>query len=173
MAVARAPLRIGHGARAPLIDRLLRWRSRPGIGRLARLLLLVWGVDIPSRVEIGKDVVFWHRAQGVVMSPWTTLGDRVHVFHQVTIGGADPELRHDNREDWEGVVIEEDAILCVGAKILAGPTLLTVGRGTVVGANAVLLESTGEYEVWTGIPARRVGTRRGYVPGEPGPRNKL
>jgi serine O-acetyltransferase len=155
-----------------LIDRLLRWRTRPIVGRAARLGLLLLGVDIPPQVQIGEDVVFWHHGQGVVLSPWTTIGDRVHVFHQVTIGGADPELRHDNREDWEGVRIDDDAILCVGAKVLAGPKLLTVGRGTIVGANAVLLESTGEYEVWGGAPAQRLGTRRGYVPGTSEPRNQ-
>jgi len=36
---------------------------------------------------------------------------------------------------------------------------LRVGRGTVVGANAVLLESTGENELWAGVPARKVGLR--------------
>jgi len=28
-----------------------------------------------------------------------------------------------------------------------------------VGANAVLLESTGEWEIWAGVPAVRVGER--------------
>jgi len=36
---------------------------------------------------------------------------------------------------------------------------LKVARGTVVGANAVLLESTGEEEIWAGVPAKRVGFR--------------
>jgi serine O-acetyltransferase len=34
-----------------------------------------------------------------------------------------------------------------------------VRRGSVIGANAVLLESTGEYEIWAGIPAHCVGKR--------------
>jgi len=36
---------------------------------------------------------------------------------------------------------------------------LRVGSGTVLGANAVLLQSTGENEIWAGIPARCVGKR--------------
>jgi serine O-acetyltransferase len=36
---------------------------------------------------------------------------------------------------------------------------LVVAEGTIVGANAVLRESTGPYEIWAGIPARRVGLR--------------
>jgi serine O-acetyltransferase len=34
-----------------------------------------------------------------------------------------------------------------------------VADGTVIGANAVLLDSTEPGEIWTGLPARRVGTR--------------
>jgi acetyltransferase-like isoleucine patch superfamily enzyme len=34
-----------------------------------------------------------------------------------------------------------------------------LARGTVVGSNAVLRDSTAEYEIWAGVPAARVGTR--------------
>jgi serine O-acetyltransferase len=34
-----------------------------------------------------------------------------------------------------------------------------VGKGCVIGANAVLLESTGENEVWVGVPAKHIGDR--------------
>ena len=53
-------------------------------------------------------------------------------------------------------------ILSPGAKVLAKGGELVVGQGTVVGANAVLLTSTGEGEVWVGIPARCTGRRQGW-----------
>jgi serine O-acetyltransferase len=56
-------------------------------------------------------------------------------------------------------VLEDDVILAPGAKVLCKEGLLVVRRGTVVGANAVLLESTGEWEIWAGMPARCVGQR--------------
>lgn len=140
------------------IGRLLELRTKRFIGPLVIQLLSLYNIDIPRQVVLGRDVVFWHRGQGVVMAPRTRLGDRVHVFHQVTIGGADPTLVH-SESSWQGVVIEDDAILCVGAKILAGREELRVGRGTIVAANAVLLQSTGEYEVWGGVPARRLAAR--------------
>jgi serine O-acetyltransferase len=140
------------------IGLLLKLRTKRFIGPLIIQLLSLYSVDVPAQVKLGEDVVFWHRGQGVVMAPRTTLGDRVHVFHQVTIGGADPTLRH-TATSWQGVVVEDDAILCVGAKILAGSEVLRVGRGTIIAANAVLLESTGQYEIWGGIPARRIGSR--------------
>jgi serine O-acetyltransferase len=60
---------------------------------------------------------------------------------------------------FEGIEVDDDAILCPGAKILCGEGILRVGRGAVIGANAVLLESVGENEIWAGVPARRVGHR--------------
>ena len=159
-----------------MIPLLLRWRTVPVLGRMATQILRLYGVDVPALVKLGKDVAFWHRGQGVIISPHTVIGDRVHIFQQVTIGGADPLLRH-GPGTFEGVHIEDDAILCAGAKVLAGSTLLTVGRGTIIAANAVLLTSTGENEIWGGIPARRIGERpsdqlRNTPPGaapDPGP----
>ena len=63
---------------------------------------------------------------------------------------------------FEGIVIEDDVILAPGAKILGKEGVLTVRRGSVVGANAVLLQSTGEGEVWVGIPAHCTGKREGW-----------
>ena len=51
-------------------------------------------------------------------------------------------------------------ILGAHVKIYAPEDGLTVGRGTLVAACALLLESTGEYEVWAGLPARKVGDRK-------------
>ncbi len=36
---------------------------------------------------------------------------------------------------------------------------LTIGAGTVIGANAVLTSSTGPGEIWAGSPARKVADR--------------
>lgn len=45
--------------------------------------------------------------------------------------------------------------MCAGSKILAKDNLV-VGKNTIIAANSVLLKSTGENEVWGGIPARRL-----------------
>lgn len=54
----------------------------------------------------------------------------------------------------------DDAILCAGAKLLFGEETLVVGKGTIIGANAVLTQSTGEGEIWAGIPAKKIGMRK-------------
>ena len=50
-------------------------------------------------------------------------------------------------------------MLFPGCKVLGGAGITRIGRGTIVGANAVVLGSTGEDEIWAGNPARCVGRR--------------
>jgi len=64
-----------------------------------------------------------------------------------------------SQSHFEGIVVEDDAILTTGAKVLCKEGVLHVRRGSVVGANAVLSQSTGEWEIWAGNPARCVGMR--------------
>jgi len=56
-------------------------------------------------------------------------------------------------------VVEDDVILAPGAKVLCSQGVLRVRRGSVVGANAVLLVSTNEGEIWAGVPAKKIGDR--------------
>ena len=70
--------------------------------------------------------------------------------------------RIDNRvlkSDFKGIVIEKGAVLCVGAKIICNKGILTVGKQTIIGANAVLTKSTGEDEIWAGVPAKFIKKR--------------
>jgi serine O-acetyltransferase len=141
-----------------LVERLIYAEKRPVIGKLARQLLLLVGVDVPSVVPIGEGLVVHHRGRGIVVNDRALIGHRVTIYHDVTIGRADVHVRVE-RSSMEAIHIEHDVILCAGAKILGGPGVTRVGWGTVVGANAVLTRSTGEWEVWAGIPARKIGER--------------
>jgi serine O-acetyltransferase len=137
------------------IDRLVYWRRY----RLAREILALYGVEIGATVEIGEDFQLLHRGFGTVIHPDTTIGDRVRIFHQVTIGRADAHILREHSKMLR-VVIEDDVILFPGAKILGGEGITRVGLGTIVAANAVLLNSTGDNEVWAGVPARRIAARQ-------------
>lgn len=59
------------------------------------------------------------------------------------------------------VVIEDDCWLGINVVICPGVTL---GRGTVVGANSVVTSSTLPYSVVAGAPARVIGTRLLFSP---------
>ncbi len=132
-----------------------RW---PLLGKLAYFGLKTLGAEIPVSVAIGEGFLLHHGGVGVVIHPQTTIGNRVGIYPGVTLGRADV-YRPIGKSQFEGIVVEDDVILGAGAKVLCARGVLRVGRGTVVGANAVLLESTGENELWAGIPARKVGMR--------------
>lgn len=127
-------------------------------GRVAYGLLKLLGAEIPRSVEIGPGFLLHHGGMGVVIHPKTVIGARVGIYPGVTLGRADV-YRPASASRFAGIVVSDDAILGAGAKILCDDGVLTIGRGSVVGANAVLMQSTGEFEIWAGIPAKKVGMR--------------
>lgn len=76
----------------------------------------------------------------------------------MTIGQKDAHVPYE-QNNMERVEIGDDVILFPGAKVLGGAGVTRVGNGTIVAANAVLMQSTGENEIWGGVPARKIGDR--------------
>lgn len=146
--------------RRDIYSQLVYARNIPLLGGLAYIILKLLGVEIPRPVKVGDHLELAHGGFGVVIHPQTTIGARVKIYPGVTLGRADI-YRAASQSHFEGIVVEDDAILCPGAKILCREGVLRIGRGSVIGANAVLLESTGENEIWAGVPAKCVGTRNG------------
>jgi serine O-acetyltransferase len=120
-------------------------------------------MEIPVSVAIGPGFLLHHGGMGVVIHPRSVIGARVGIYPGVTLGRADV-YRPASQSAFEGIVVEDEVILGAGAKILCDSGILRVGRGTVVGANAVLTQSTGENEIWAGIPAKKVGLRHENQP---------
>lgn len=141
-----------------LATSLVYARRLPVLGRLAYYALKLLGVELPLSVPVGADFELAHGGFGVVVHSKTTIGNRVKMYPGVGLGRADIYLPAEQSQ-FEGIVIGDDVILSPGAKVLCKQGVLRVGRGTVIGANAVLLQSTGEYEIWAGVPARRLGER--------------
>lgn len=139
---------------------LIRLRPYPIVGPIARWALFYGlGMDIPRETTFGTDIVLHHGALGLVTHPLTSIGNRVHIYHRVTLGRADAHTPID-QSSFQQLVVEDDVWLGVGAVVLGGPGVTTVRRGTVIGANSTLLQSTDEWEIWVGSPARCVGRRR-------------
>jgi len=141
-----------------IYSKLATSRQVPVIGKLAYYLLKFMGAEIPMSVRIGADFELAHGGFGVVIHPKTIIGDRVKIYPGVTIGRSDIHNSIE-RSKFEGIIIEDDVILASGAKVLCKDGTLNVKRGTIVGANAVLLCSTNENEIWAGIPAKMLGYR--------------
>jgi len=143
-----------------LPTRLVYARYWPFFGVLAYYALKLLGVEIPRSVPIGRDFELAHGGFGVVIHSASKIGDRVKVYPGATLGRSDI-YRPAQLSGFQGIVIEDDVILAPGAKVLCKQGILTVKRGSVIGANAVLLQSTGEAEIWAGIPAHCIGKREG------------
>lgn len=121
--------------------------QHPGLRLPARLgsqfARFLTGVEIHPGATIGRRVFIDHGA-GVVIGETATIGDDVLVYHGVTLGGvgASPGRRHPS--------IGDDVLLGAGAKLL-GP--IVIGRGSVVGANAVVLQDAPPNSLVVGVPA--------------------
>lgn len=111
--------------RERIAARYLALSRLPIIWRLGMWLLDQRGMDIPRRVVLGKDVRFPH-ARNVVIHPTSVIGDRVIIYHNVTLGA--------NRTR-TGPIVEDDVLIGTGAVVL-GPVRL--GKGCKIGANSIV-----------------------------------
>ncbi len=62
----------------------------------------------------------------------------------------------EQKNSYQGIVIEDDCWLGTGVKVLDG---VTIGKGSVIGAGAVVTKSIPAYSIAVGVPARVIGHR--------------
>lgn len=123
------------------------WMHKPGLRPLARLISQIargiTGIEIHPGAVIGRRFFIDH-GMGVVIGETAEIGDDVLMYHQVTLGGRSRGRfkRHPT--------IGNNVLLGAGAKII-GP--ITIGDGTKIGANALVVKSVPPNSIVTGIPA--------------------
>lgn len=145
-------------AKTDFYTRLVYARKMPVIGKLFYYFLKLLGSEIPVSVPIGPGFILEHGGFGVVIHSKARIGSGVHIYPGVTIGRADIYLPI-TQSGFKGIEIGDDVILAPGCKVLCKEDTLKVGDRSMIGANAVLLQSTGEDEIWAGSPARCIGQR--------------
>ena len=129
----------------------------PVIGLLLRRLVWLWttrafACDIAIGLRAGGGLYFPH-PYAIVINGAAVLGGNVTVHQGVTIGiESDPNPAVP--------VIEDDVVLGAGACILGG---ITLGRGAMIGANAVVLADVPAGRVAVGVPARILGQGKADV----------
>ncbi len=120
------------GLHAVWLHRVSHWLWRHRLRLLARLFAhgvrAVTGVEIHPGARLGRRVTIDH-GMGVVIGETAEVGDDVHLYSGVILGGLSrkPVKRHPTVED--GVMIGAGAVLL-------GP--IRVGKGARVGAGAIV-----------------------------------
>jgi acetyltransferase-like isoleucine patch superfamily enzyme len=114
------------------------------------------GITVGKNCFIGEYNVI--RGQGGVV-----IGDGVYTGPMVQIVAVNHVYHDPNRPIREqgitadGIVIEDDVWLGAGVKVLDG---VTIGRGSVIGAGAVVVNNIPPYSLAVGSPAKPVKDRR-------------
>jgi serine O-acetyltransferase len=100
------------------------------------------GIDIHPGARIGSHCFIDH-GTGVVIGETTVIGNRVKIYHGVTLGAFSNKAGRLDKEKKRHPTIEDDVTIYPNATVLGGETV--VGRGSIVGGNAWLTESVEPY----------------------------
>ncbi len=105
-------------------------------------------IDIHPGAKIGKNFFIDHGF--VVIGETAEIGDNVTMYQGSTLGGTNPTNGVGGKRH---PTIGDDVIISLGAAIL-GPIM--VGKGSRIGANAVVMKEVPEGATMVGIPAKPV-----------------
>jgi len=134
--------RIAHAlyrAHIPFLPRL--------ISQFARFV--TGGIEIHPGAQIGKRFFIDHGA-GVLIGETTVIGNNVMLYHQVTLGATGWWRSSPGRKQKRHPTLEDDVTIGVGAAIL-GP--ITIGKGSRIGAMALVFESVPSNSIVASKPA--------------------
>ena len=133
---ARHPqLQIGEN---PLRSRVLLFFCRRRVPVLSKFIRIIFNSDIYCRI---RSPMLMPHPYGIVIHSQALVGRGVTVMQFVTIGGKNPGGEN------AAPVIEDDVYIGAGAKIIGN---VRVGRGAIVGANAVVTRDVPPYSTVVG-----------------------
>jgi serine O-acetyltransferase len=103
--------------------------------------------------EIGQGLYLPH-PYNIIIGFGARIGENVTIYNGVSLGERTHIDLDDNKDQLKRYpTIEDNVVIYAGAKIV-GPVI--IGHNSIVGANAVVLDSFPPNSVLAGIPARKV-----------------
>lgn len=162
----RAIYRLSTWPRLDSVKRLRGWHYRSLLERAGKGLRVAQGVRInnPSLVSVGDNV---YLGDGVQLYAWNEriiIGSNVLVAAGVRMitrkhgfGDIDRPISDQGYTN-APIIVEDDVWIGFQAVILPGVTL---GRGSIVGAGAVVTRDVEPYSIVGGVPARTIRRRAG------------
>ncbi len=123
------------------------------LGRLVSSITRFFtGVEIHPGAKICSSLFIDH-GMGVVIGETAEVGCNVTLYHGVTLGGV--SLQKGKRHP----TIKDNVVIGAGAKILGA---ITVGEGSRIGANAVVVKDVPPHSVVVGVPGQVVVRSQPY-----------
>lgn len=126
----------------PLLPRAISEMSR-----------FITGIDIHPGARLGHVII--DHGMGVVIGETAIVGDGVILYQGVSLGGTSLEAKKRHP------TIEDRVVIGAGAKVLGN---ITIGAGTRIGANSVVVGSVPPNSTVVGIPGKII--KRGIREGE-------
>jgi serine O-acetyltransferase len=133
-------------SRAALLNRV------PFLPNLITYLnIVLFGIEVTPRCEIGPGVFFAHTSGTVIGA--VKIGANAIIYQGVTLGAKKMGLGFDSANRPE---VGDSVVLGAGCKILGG---IAIGDNVIVGANSVVVRSVPPNQTVAGIPAREIFSR--------------
>jgi maltose O-acetyltransferase len=115
-------------------------------------------------LKIGQDVhiengVFFGAGNDIVIGNRSGLGKHAHIQGPLTIGDdvmMGPEVIIQGITEPKPVIIEDD--VWIGTRVIILPGV-TISRGAIIGAGAVVTKNVASYDIVGGVPAKVIGNR--------------
>lgn len=151
----------------------IRYLARKIRAFLQRNYFSIKKVDIGSNSYIGRRVNlspgvklgdFSYIGQYSYVGPKTTIGNFALFSDNVNIVGSDhcflsfgvPVILSGIPKSQPTTFIGDDVWLGHGVTVMRG---VTIGNGAIVGANSVVTRNIPPYEIWVGVPAKKIKNR--------------
>jgi acetyltransferase-like isoleucine patch superfamily enzyme len=119
-----------------------------------------------STISVGNDVYIGPGAKFSASESSITLGNKIMFGPNVTIMGGDHntsvigsymyDVKEKLPENDQAVIIDDDVWVGCNVVILKG---VSIGRGAIVAAGSVVIDSVEPYDIVAGVPAKKVSKR--------------
>ncbi|MDP4009634.1 MAG: acyltransferase [Candidatus Shapirobacteria bacterium] len=150
---------------------VLRWVGYIPLHSIRKIIYIISGVQIPlfgstihmwanffnpKNVSIGKDTIIGDHCFLDGRAP-LKIGDHVGIASQVLIYNDEHNINSSDYSNSFGPVTIGDYVF-IGPRSIILPGI-TIGKGAVVAAGAVVTKDIPEFEIWGGVPAKKIGDR--------------
>jgi serine O-acetyltransferase len=109
------------------------------------LIRVLYASDISCKASIGRGFNIAH-GHDIVIGSNVIIGNYCKIFNGVTLGN-----KYTETNVVEQPLLEDNVIISTGAKILGS---IKIGRGSVIGANSVVINNVPQNSIVVGVPGR-------------------